>query len=49
MTCDIRRSDKGPYYEMKIDGIFVGNYDTPTEAAKEFDKIMEEKREEVPA
>ena len=41
MTCDIRRSDKGPYYTMMIDGVFAGNFDTVTEAANEFDTYLD--------
>ena len=40
--CVIVRSKAGAYYEMFVDGQHVGNYDTATEAAKEYDKIKEE-------
>lgn len=46
MTCTIDRSKKGPYYEMKIDGKFAGNYDTVKEAAEDFDKMVNEKKQE---
>lgn len=48
MTCVIKRSDKGPYYTMTIDGKFEGNYDTPKEAADAYEELKKEK-EDVPA
>ena len=35
---EIRRNDRG-YYEMYIDGKFIGNYDTVGEAAKDYERI----------
>ena len=46
MTCKIERSKDGPYYTVTIDGKFEGNYDTPVEAAKELDILLEKIRKE---
>ena len=45
MTCVIKRSIKGPYYEMEVNGEFEGNYDSPKEAADAFEEIRKEKEE----
>lgn len=42
MTCEIKRSDRGSYYTMLVDGEFAGNYDTVTEAAKAYEDIQKE-------
>ena len=44
MTCEIKRSDKGPYYTMKIDGEFAGNYDTVQEAANDYEDILKKEK-----
>ena len=50
MTCTIKRSEKGPYYEMTVDGQFCGNYDTVKEASEEFEQMKQAATdEEVPA
>ena len=46
MTCDIRRSKKGPFYEMIVDVKFAGNYDTPKEAADAYEEYRKEKENE---
>lgn len=41
---DIRRSNDGAYYTMYHNGIFVGNYDTVAEAAKDLEEIKNDIR-----
>ena len=43
MTAEIRKSKKGPYYELYVDGVFEGNYDTAGEAARAYDEIVKER------
>ena len=45
MTSEIKRSKKGPYWTLTVDGEFVGNYDTLKEAADDLDTIIQEKNE----
>ena len=42
MNCEIRKSKRGPYYELVVNGKFEGNYDNFTEAARQADKMEEE-------
>lgn len=46
MDCTIKRSTKGPYYEMTVDGKFYGNYDTVKEASEEFEQIKKTAKDE---
>ena len=50
-SCDIRRSPRGPFYEMSINGQFYGNYDSVKEATDDYEAYLEKQRkgEEVPA
>ena len=41
-TVQIKHSNTGEYYEMYVDGNLVGTYDTPSEAAREYDTDMAE-------
>lgn len=46
MTMDIRRSKRGPYYELQVDGKFEGNYDTIKEAADAYEELRKEREKE---
>lgn len=39
---EIRHSKTGEYYEMYVNGIFEGNYDTFNEAAKAYEQMKKE-------
>lgn len=43
--CEINRSKDGKSYVLKIDGVFAGNFDTVTEAAKEYEDQISKKEE----
>jgi hypothetical protein len=40
----IRLSKTGEYYEMRVNGKFVGSYDTYSEARKDYNKEFGEKQ-----
>lgn len=42
MMYKIVRSNHG-YYTLFVNGVFEGNYDTPSEAAHAYDEIVSEK------
>ena len=39
-TVKIKHSERGEYYELYVNGGLVGTYDTPAEAAKDYDENM---------
>ena len=43
---EIRRSKKGAYYEMYIDGTFYGNYDSVKEATDDYEEYRAKEKEE---
>ena len=45
MESEIKRSKKGPYWELKVDGEFAGNFDSFKEATDELEAIIKEKNE----
>lgn len=45
MSSEIKRSKKGPYWTLTVDGEFVGNYDTFKEATDDLEAIILEKGE----
>lgn len=45
MTSEIRRSKKGPYWTLTVDGEEIGNYDTFKEATDDLEEIIREKSE----
>lgn len=42
MVCKIVRNNRG-YYTLFVNGVFEGNYDTPSEASHAYDEIMGER------
>lgn len=43
-NCRIQHSDVGEYYEMYVDDIFVGTYDTVKEAAEDYDRMATDEK-----
>lgn len=43
--CEINRSKDGKSYELKIDGKFAGNFDTVSEAAREYEEQKDKEEE----
>ena len=41
-TCEIKHSENKEYYELWINGVLMGTYDTQNEAAIECDNLIEE-------
>ncbi len=40
-TMEIKRSSKGPYWTLTVDGVFEGNFDTFGEALREYEERFE--------
>lgn len=43
-NCRIQHSDKGEYYEMYVNDILVGTYDTVKEAAEDYDRMATDEK-----
>ena len=41
-TVKIKHSERGEYYELYVNGCLSGTYDTPQEAAKDYDDNISE-------
>ena len=48
-SLDIHHSNTGEYYEMYIDGKFIGNYDTVNEAVQDYEELKKAEAEKASA
>lgn len=47
MNCEIRHHEYGACYTLLVDGRFEGNFETVSEAAREFDRIKMEEESQM--